>query len=83
MIALAAQRLLANKHTTGAGIAYLIASGLETLGPLWIPSKTHEFQLTAKWIHGIAVMYGLGMAGDAKQPDKSLTGNGDSANPKP
>lgn len=68
------QNLLAlaskNKHTTGAGIIILVTSALEFLGPLWFPTKKHEFEETCKWITRTAAIYGLVAAGDAS---KSVT----------
>lgn len=61
------QTLLANKHTSGAAVAYLVSSALEVLGPLWFPDFKHQFEVTAKWIEKAAFVYGLSAATDSGQ----------------
>lgn len=61
---------LANKHTTGAGVAYAVAKfGLPVLQS-WFPGHESAFKTTAESLEGFAVFYGLASAGDAQ---KSLT----------
>jgi hypothetical protein len=62
------QTLLANKHTTGAAIAYLAANALEHLGPVWFPSHAQQCRFTGQWVWKMAAAYGLFMAGDAGAP---------------
>lgn len=58
--------ILRNKHTSGAGAVYILASAFEAIGPVWFPSKAQACEATAKWLRHAAVMYGLVSAGDAK-----------------
>jgi len=74
------QILLSNKHTTGAAIAWGVGSAIQHLGPVWMPSRASECDTTGRWICGMAIMYGLALAGDAKpladtdnQPKKGNT----------
>ncbi len=62
--------ILANKHTTGAGIAYAIAKfGCPLLG-VWWPGHDAQLKATEDTLEGLAVFYGLAAAGDA---GKSVT----------
>lgn len=73
------QTLLENKHTTGAAIAYLIATGIEEVGPVWAPSYHAALVATAKWLKGAAFVWGMIAAKDAgpatpvdKPPDSGV-----------
>lgn len=66
------KNLLSNKHTTGAGIAYIAASAMQVLGPVWFPGHANQFKVTAEWIHGAAAAYGFAMAGDASKSAKEI-----------
>lgn len=56
-----------NKHTTGAGAAYLGALAVSHIGAIWFPHHAEQFKQTGDAIQGLAVAYGLIMAGDAKK----------------
>lgn len=78
--------LLANKHTSGAAIVYLVAKVLAELGKAWMPDKAHQWDLTLNIVEGAAVSWGLLAAGDAKQsapaePPASGAGNPISSTP--
>lgn len=60
------QRLLANKHTSGAAIVYIVANGIAKLGAIWFPTYKDQFDATTQFIENSAVAYGLIMAGDSK-----------------
>lgn len=62
--------VLANKHTTGAGIAYAAAKFGVPVLQSWFPGHEAAFKTTAESLEGLAVFYGLAAAGDAQ---KSLT----------
>lgn len=59
------QTLLANKHTTFAGVTYVLAKLGAALGGVWIPQHKDQFDQTANIIESAAVAWGLVMAGDA------------------
>lgn len=62
--------ILANKHTSIAGLVYLFAKfGLQVVG-VWMPELRPKLDATAELVEGFAVAYGLFAAGDAS---KSLT----------
>lgn len=61
-------RLSNNPHTTVAGAIYALCA----FARIWFPQYEHQLRAT----QGLAVFYGLGMAGDAKkdsQPPKPPT----------
>ncbi len=60
------QKLLANKHTTGAALAYLIIELGEQILSLWFPEHADKIYETTRIISKGVVGYGLIMAGDAK-----------------
>jgi hypothetical protein len=60
------QRLLANKHTSVAAIAFIAANIVAKLGAIWFPAYKDQFEATTNLIESAAVGYGLMMAGDAK-----------------
>lgn len=59
--------LVANKHTSGAALAYVGAKLLSGLGAIWFPAHKEQFDQTASLIESLAVGYGFIMAGDAKK----------------
>lgn len=60
------QRLLANKHTSGAAIAFIGANVVAKLGSIWFPAYKNQFDASMDLIESVAVGYGFMMAGDAK-----------------
>ena len=60
------QTILANKHTTGAGILYLVAKFGCRIAQAWAPHYHDQIATTADALEGAAVAWGLVMAGDAK-----------------
>jgi len=61
------QLLLNNKHTTIAGVIYIVAKfGCNILG-VWYPEHKDQYEQTASYIEGAAVAYGLFAAGDANK----------------
>lgn len=60
-------RSLANKHTSSAALVYFLAKGAAQFGPIWFPTHAQQFKDSLPVIEGLAVSYGLLMAGDAKQ----------------
>lgn len=60
------QLALANKHTTLAAAAYLLAKTGALLGGIWIPAHKEQFESTASVIESAAVAWGFLKAGDAK-----------------
>ena len=69
------KRLIQNKHTSGAGIAYGAVMILNKLGPIWFPARKAQFDATAEVLKGAALSYGLLMAGDAPQQTTTNAGN--------
>lgn len=73
-------RALANKHTTGAGIIYVLASGMPkfamTIVGIWSPAHAEQvhdtIQAVTDWIKPAAVLYGLTMAGDATSSQNQI-----------
>jgi hypothetical protein len=59
------QRTLQNKHTSGAAAVYFATLTVSKLGAIWFPQHTAQFEQTAEVVKGLAVTYGLIMAGDA------------------
>lgn len=59
------QAILANKHTSGAAVAYLVAIGVAQLGAVWFPAYAAQFKETTAVIEKLALFYGMIMAGDA------------------
>ncbi len=68
------KNLLANKHTSGAAIAYIASALVSQLGAVWFPGHKEQFEATGKIIESAAVGYGLLAAGDAStQKQKNET----------
>ena len=64
------QTVISNKHTSIAGIVYLVAKyGTQALA-IWWPAEKEKLDATANLVEGAAVAYGLFAAGDAT---KSVT----------
>jgi len=59
--------LIANKHTSGAALAYVAAKLFSGLGAIWFPAHKEQFDATANLVESLAVGYGFIMAGDAKK----------------
>lgn len=59
--------LLKNKHTSAAGLAYALFKIAPKFAHLWFPSHEVQVQSTVELLEPIAILYGLGMAGDANQ----------------
>lgn len=56
---------LNNKHTSIAGLVYLVFKFGAEVGAIWMPEHTAQFKSTASAVEGLAVAYGLFAAGDA------------------
>lgn len=59
--------LLKNKHTSGAGLAYAVFKVAPKIAHVWWPSHEAQIQSTVDLLEPIAILYGLGMAGDANR----------------
>jgi len=59
-------KLLANKHTSGAALAYVVIEAAQQIGCTWFPEHSEQIYETARQISKGVVGYGLIMAGDAK-----------------
>ena len=57
--------LLTNKHTSIAGLVYLVGKFGTQIAGVWFPSHKAQLDATAGYIEGAAVAYGLFAAGDA------------------
>ncbi len=57
--------LLANKHTSIAGVIYLAAKLGSQLAAVWMPQYKDKLDATTNVIEGAAVAYGLLAAGDS------------------
>ena len=56
-----------NKHTTGAGVAYLLLKTLMQMLIVWFPDQHDKLATTGEILEGAAVAYGLVAAGDASK----------------
>lgn len=74
-------KLLANKHTTGAALAYVVIEGLQQVACIWWPEHADKIFETARQISKGVVGYGLIMAGDAKPQLKLSSPPDDHTNP--
>lgn len=61
-------KFLANRHTSGAAVAYLIIELGQQVLSLWLPAHADQIYETARLFSKGVVGYGLIMAGDAKAP---------------
>jgi hypothetical protein len=61
------QTLLQNKHTTGVGIIYLIASAIGHIGDIWYPEHAEQIDDTVRYIKESCFVYGMTFAGAAVQ----------------
>ena len=59
------QTLATNKHTTGAGLVFIVMRGLASLTTTWFPELQPKVETTMKTLSDLAVFYGLAAAGDA------------------
>lgn len=59
-------KILANRHTSGAALAYLGIELGQQLACLWFPTHSDKIYETARMLSKGVVGYGLIMAGDAK-----------------
>lgn len=66
-------RGLSNKHTSLAAVVYFIAKAIAQFGPIWFPSHAQQFKDSLPLVEGLAVSYGLLMAGDASQSAAAKT----------
>lgn len=64
------KNLIANKHTSGAAVAYIASALVSQLGAVWFPGHKEQFEATGKIIESAAVGYGLLAAGDASNQTK-------------
>jgi hypothetical protein len=74
-------RLMSNKHTSSAGIVCFIAVGLCHILVHFFPDQAQAFRDSQRDIMGLAVTYGLIMAGDASKSAPAEPGEGTAANP--
>lgn len=58
-------KLWANKHTSGAAIAYGVVAIACPLALIWFPEYKDKIDATRKILEGGAIAYGLLAAGDA------------------
>lgn len=59
-------RLLSNKHTTFAAVAYIIgAEVVPSLGAIWFPGHADQFKATSDKIKELALTYGFLMSGES------------------
>lgn len=58
--------ILANKHTSFAAAAYILAKGASEVGAVWFPEHKAQFDATTGIVESAAVGWGLLAAGDAK-----------------
>ncbi|HZV33856.1 MAG TPA: hypothetical protein VFB72_04700 [Verrucomicrobiae bacterium] len=66
-------RLMANKHTTGAGVVFIACEALSKIGAIWFPAHSAQFAETLSEVQKLAVTYGLVMGADAgRKPDDSI-----------
>lgn len=59
-------KILSNRHTSGAALAYLGIELGQQLACLWFPDHADKIYETARMLSKGVVGYGLIMAGDAK-----------------
>lgn len=59
-------KILSNRHTSGAALAYLGIELGQQLACLWFPAQADKIYETARMLSKGVVGYGLIMAGDAK-----------------
>lgn len=62
-----AQKALQNKHTTGAAVAYAVATFGCPIAKAWWPSHGDAIDVTAKYLEAAAVFYGFAAAGDGSK----------------
>lgn len=74
-------RSLSNGHTSIAATVYFLAQAASLLGPVWFPSHTDQFNKSLNIIGGLAVSYGLLMAGDASKSAPAASKEESAANP--
>lgn len=66
------QTLLSNKHTSTAGLVYMIAKAMAQLANVWFPGHEKQVHSTVEIIEALAIGYGLISAGDASQGQKRV-----------
>ena len=59
------QRLMANKHTSGAGLVYVICMAITKIGAIWFPEHSAQLSQTLDVVKEAAIGYGFLMAGDS------------------
>jgi hypothetical protein len=57
------QHVISNKHTSGAGIAFVAVNVLSKLGEVWFPAYAQQFKETSGILEYAAITYGLVMVG--------------------
>lgn len=75
-------RAASNKHTTSAAGIYFVAKAIAEFGPIWFPSHAEQFNKSLPIVEGLAVSYGLYMAGDAQKSAPATTKEESAANPE-
>src|ERR1700744_5716569 len=63
------QRIMANKHTSGAGLVYIICVFASRLGTIWFPDHKVQFDQTVDLVKEMAVGYGFVMSSDSQKKD--------------
>lgn len=59
-------KIISNRHTSGAALAYLGIELGQQLACVWFPAHAEKIYETARMLSKAVVGYGLIMAGDAK-----------------
>src|SRR5579872_1903415 len=67
------QNFMRNKHTSGAGLVYIVCMALSKIGAIWFPEYSVQLAQTLDVVKEAAIGYGFIMAGDGgKKDDGSL-----------
>lgn len=66
------RNLLANKHTSGAALVYILAFTASEIAMVWWPNHAAQIKHTFDYIQKACVGYGLLMAGDAAAGQKQI-----------
>ena len=65
--------IMANKHTSAAGVVFLVCTFATNVGCTWFPNSCEKIKQTAEATKALAVGYGLLMANDGKKDDQTPT----------
>lgn len=61
-------RLMQNKHTSIAGVIYVLCEILAKIGAIWLPEHQVQFTQSLEVVQKAALGYGLIMARDSGKP---------------